>query len=382
MKSRLLLMLLGLTVFSVVIVVGQGQAPAPAAAAAPLQQGPGVQAPNDARYADWVTMKCKMPPTIAPPRGAPAGGARAPEAPQKAAYTVTEIPGIIAAGAQWTTVWTGRGNNADGIISVKGGIYAAQNTDSKIMQIDKDGKVSFPYTDTATSGSISINKKGKTFIASRMLPAGIFELDGKNKKPFATLMNNEPIDCIGGVLNDLVAAEHGGVYFTMGPRGASGVYYADKKGVVSRQGTVVGTNGLALSPDEKTLYVTGSIASSPAAAAPARGAAPAPGTGGNMVAFTVQADGTLTNERQFATVGNDGATVDAMGRVYVTQGATVQIVGPDGKFIGAIPAPLGLITVVISGPDKKTLYGVANNQQFDEIFTIPILAQGYKDRGK
>jgi hypothetical protein len=50
--------------------------------------------------------------------------------------------------------------------------------------------------------------------------------------------------------------------------------------------------------------------------------------------------------------------------------------------LGEIPSPLPLITVAFSGPDKKTLYGVANTQWFDEIFTIPMIAQGYKGRAK
>jgi sugar lactone lactonase YvrE len=67
----------------------------------------------------------------------------------------------------------------------------------------------------------------------------------------------------------------------------------------------------------------------------------------------------------------------------VTAGADgVQVISPDGKVLGAIPTPLNFITVAFSGPDKKTLYGVANNQQFDEIFTIQMTSQGYRDRAK
>ena len=54
----------------------------------------------------------------------------------------------------------------------------------------------------------------------------------------------------------------------------------------------------------------------------------------------------------------------------------------DGKALGSIQTPLNFITVAFSGPDKKTLYGVANNQRFDEIFTIPMIAQGYTGRAK
>jgi gluconolactonase len=318
---------------------------------------------------------------------------------------VTAIPGVIAAGQQWKSIWTGMGNNADGILATKdGGILAAQNTDSAVLKLDKNNKASVAYKDTNTGGALSMNKKGALFVVERGLPTSIWQLEPK-RQLLTNTYNGEPLDCLGGVINDLTADSKGGVYFTMG-----GLYYADPKGVVKKYGTLTGVNGIVLSPDEKTLYVTGRIpaaqgAAAPAAA-PARGqggaaaapvaapnapggapnAAPAggrgPGGGGGVVAFDVQPDGSLTNERQFANVGGDGSTVDSMGRVYSTGGNGVQVIDKDGKFLGEIPSPLNLITVAFSGPDKKTLYGVANNQQYDEIFTIQMISQGYKDRAK
>ncbi|HEX4999408.1 MAG TPA: SMP-30/gluconolactonase/LRE family protein [Terriglobia bacterium] len=370
------------------------------------QQGPGVQAARDSRYAEFVATRCKTPPNAGrgggargPGAGGP-GGARGPAAgapgagagrggpggpgaqaggrgaggpapggfgggaprggaaggpPAHREYAVTEIPGVIAAGQKWQSVWTGTGNNADGIIATSdGGILAAQNTDSAVMKIDRDGKVTFPYKDTNTGGALAMNKNGDLFIVSRGLPSSVWQLAPK-RQLLTDSFNGEPLDCIGGVINDLTADSKGGVYFTMG-----GLYYANAKGVVTRYGENLSTNGLILSPDEKTLYVT------------SRG----------LVAFDVQPDGSLTNQRQFAPAGADGTTVDAQGRVYTTTGSDIQVFAADGKALGSIPTPLNLITVAFSGPDKKTLYGVANNQQFDEIFKIQMIAQGYTGRAK
>jgi len=388
MKSKKML-LTALGCLGTIAVLGQ-QAPVPAPTAAPAapQQGPGVQAPSDARFPALVAAKCKNPPA---PRGARGQSAEGPPAHRE--YTVTEIPGVIAAGQKWKSIWTGTGNNADGIIATKdGGILAAQNTNSAVMKIDKDNKVSTPYKDTNTGGALSMNKKGALFVVERGIPQGVWQLEPK-RQLLADSYNGEPLDCLGGPVNDLTADSKGGVYFTMG-----GVYYANPKGVVTKYGTLTGVNGIVLSPDEKTLYVTGRIGGAPAgepapagqgaAAAPAgpAGAAPAGrgagGPTGGLVAFDVQPDGSLTNERQFATVGGDGTTVDSQGRVYSTGGGGVQVIAADGKFLGEIPTPLGFITVAFSGPDKKTLYGVANNQRFDEIFTIQMISQGYKDRAK
>ena len=380
---------------AVVAVEGQGQAPAlpgvPAAGAAPaaLQTGPGVQAPSDAKYAEYVKSMCKKPPAIPGPRGA-----RATAQPQHRDYKVAGIPGVIADGAMWKTVWTGRGNNADGPVATPdGGMLFAQNTDSKIMKLDKDGKVSFPYENTRTSGSVSINKKGTVFVLERALPQDVLQVAPK-RQIHADKYMGEPLDCTGGLVNDMTTDSKGGVYFTMG-----GVYYADPKGNVTKYGTI-GGNGIILSMDEKTLYVTGrlmGVATNPADQTPAAAAAaaaaaanpPAGGRGGGggggtgLVAYDVQPDGSLKNERQFSTCAcGDGSAIDSLGRIYSTGGNGVQVIDKSGKFLGEIPSPLPLITVAFSGKDKKTMYGVANTQQWDEIFTIPMIAQGFKGRPK
>jgi gluconolactonase len=359
-------------------IVATGQAPPPAPAA---QTGPGVQAPSDAKFPAYVAANCKTPPA-----GRAGGRGPAPR-PLHRDYAVTAIPGVIAAGQRWRTVWTGTGNNADGPVATPdGGMLFAQNSASQVMKLDKDGAVSFPYTDTNTGGALAMNKRGALFIVQRGLPQEIWQL-APRRRLLANRYMGEPFDCAPGLLNDLTADSKGGVYFTKG-----GVHYANAKGVVTRYGTV-GGNGIILSPDEKTLYVTGRIgaaaggAAPPAAPAPAAGAGPGAGRGGGgggggLVAYDVQPDGSLTNERQFALVGGDGSAVDAEGRVYSTGGGGVQVVDKEGTFLGEIPSPLPLITAAFSGPDKKTLYGVANNQQFDEIFTIQMIAEGYKGRAK
>ena len=151
------------------------------------------------------------------------------------------------------------------------------------------------------------------------------------------LPNGDPLDCLGGVINDLTTDSNGGVYFTMG-----GLFHSDPKGNVTRYGENLGTNGVVLSPDEKTLYVTNS---------------------GTVAAFDVQPDGSLTNQRQFVKLpsgGGDGMTIDAQGRLYVTAGPAVHVVAPDGKLLGSIPAPYGLITTAFAGKDKRTLYAVVS----------------------
>src|SRR5262245_11590735 len=340
------------------------------------RQGPGVQAPQDPRYQPLIAT-CKNPP---PPRGggpaqpaAPAQGAQArgaapgqgaPPAAQQGPkeYKVTEIPGVIAAGQQWKTIWKASGNVADGIVGTNdGGLLIAQNDKSDILKLDKDGKESVAYMDTNTGGSVSINSKGAVFVVQRGLNQAVWQV-APQRKMLANKYQDDPLDCIGGVINDLTADSKGGVYFTMG-----GLFYASPSGVITRYGENLRTNGVILSPDEKTVYVT---------------------NGPALAAFDVQPDGSLKNQREFVKFeGNgDGSTVDSAGRVYVTSGPGVQVIGPDGKYLGLIPTPRNVISTAFSGPDKKTLYAVVSYGPREslnaEIIAIPMLAQGYKGRPK
>jgi gluconolactonase len=251
-----------------------------------------------------------------------------------------------------------------------GSLWLAQNDKSTVVRIDKDGKTSVIYTDTYTGGSIAANRRGQVFIAERAFHPAIWTLRPE-RKLFANKYKGEFLDCLGpGVLNDMTADSKGGVYFTKG-----GVYYANPRGEVMGRFGVIGGNGIILSPDEKTLYVTGRL---PNATPPAG----VTGNGG-LVAFDVQGDGSLTNERQFTWWGGDGTAVDKDGRIYTTMGGQtpgVAVISPKGDLLGTIPVPRNLISVAFGGTDKKTLYGVAIRDV--QIFSIPMIAEGLKGRPK
>jgi gluconolactonase len=347
------------------------------AGAAVLAQAPAsgqhLQAAQDPRYAETIA-RCKTPPPAAPaPAAARQGGAAAPAAPQPipgpADYRVAAIPGVIAAGQRWTQVWEAPGNNGDGILGLDDGtVLVAQNSNAQVVKIDQKGNATVLYRDTRTGGSLSMNRKGELFIAERALNPAIRQLTPQ-RRLVADRINGDTLDCLGGVLNDIAADNRGGVYFTMG-----GLFYADPNATVTRYGENLRTNGLALSADEKTLYVT---------------------NGQSIAAFDVQPDGSLTNQREFGTIpfGNgDGMAIDSEGRLYVTGGAAVHVLARDGKYLGNIPAPTGLITTAFGGPDKKTLYAIASPRDPNrqgiaaivgaQLIAIPMQAQGYKGRTK
>ena len=90
--------------------------------------------------------------------------------------------------------------------------------------------------------------------------------------------------------------------------------------------------------------------------------------------------------------------IDETGRLYVTSQPGVQVLSPDGSYLGLIPTPRAAISVAFSGPEKKTLYivgsgalgpdgqefrtpeGMRNNAK--SIYKLPLLARGFKGRAK
>ena len=131
---------------------------------------------------------------------------------------------------------------------------------------------------------------------------------------------------------NLVADGKGGAYITVG-----GAYYLSPAGVVSTVADQnIRSNGIMLSPDGRTLYVT----------------------------------------------ANKG----------------IHVLSPQGQHLGLILTPRRPITLAFSGPDQKTLYvpligavgpdgkawttpdGVRNTAM--TIYKIPMLAEGFKGRPK
>jgi gluconolactonase len=297
--------------------------------------------------------------------------------------TVSGIPGVVAAGAKWTLIWQGT-DNADGIIgTADGGLLFAQEQPSRVSKLDKNDKVSVFLEDTHGTGALAIDSKGRILAAERTCtdpgrrpapcsePTAIAVLRPE-RKILADSFEGKGL----GRLNDLMVDKKGGVYFN-----GAGTFYVNPSGKVSSVGENIRTNGIMLSRDEKTLYVT---------------------NGGVIVAFDVDADGTVKNQREFAKLeagGNgDGMAIDSAGRLYVTSGPGVQVISPEGKYLGVIPTPRAVISAAFSGPDKKTLYvvgsgalgpdgkefrtpqGVRNNAK--TIYKITMIAQGFKGRAK
>src|SRR5204862_2792876 len=129
-----------------------------------------------------VLAKCRTPPPAAQGRGGPGRAGPAQVNTGARDYTVMEIPGVVAAGAKWKTIWEEPGSNADGLAATKdGGILIAENDKSDVVKLDRNGKASVVYRDTNTGGALSFNAKGELFIAERALNPAVWQLEPKRR---------------------------------------------------------------------------------------------------------------------------------------------------------------------------------------------------------
>lgn len=137
-------------------------------------------------------------------------------------------------------------------------------------------------------------------------------------------------------------------------------------------------NGIAITPDDKRLYVIDSH--------------PKPGGNRMIWSFDVAADGSLLNQCLVYNFGKgrggDGMKLDMNGNLWVTAGISVKrgpgetldnppgvyIISPAGKLLGVIPIPENLITnCAFGGPERKTLYVTAGKT----VYRIPTSVSGY-----
>jgi len=183
--------------------------------------------------------------------------------------------------------------------------------------------------------------------------------------------------------NDLVVKSDGAVWFTDPSYGSlqfpqeaelpNNVYRWDpqskKLSVVT--GDLQMPNGIAFSPDEKTLYIIDS------------GAIQAPRTyyfnkPHTIYAFDVAPDGkTVSNQREFAVVSPgfpDGMRLDERGNVYSGALDGIHIFNPKGKLIGKIKLPKQTANLTFGGRDNNILFICSS----DSVWAIKLNTKGAK----
>lgn len=177
--------------------------------------------------------------------------------------------------------------------------------------------------------------------------------------------------------NDIVGHSNGSLYFT-NPSGRvdpeereidfAGVHRIAPDGSVSTVVTdTMYPNGLAFSPDERTLYVANTRRDNGCQQEKDRGEV-CPHQFIN--AYDVASDGTVSNGRLFANMHSaedgvpDGMKVDVEGRVYCTGPEGVWVFDHQGDHLGIIRFPEIPANCAWGGPDNRTMFFTARHSIF------------------
>ncbi|PYN06605.1 MAG: gluconolactonase [Candidatus Rokuibacteriota bacterium] len=170
--------------------------------------------------------------------------------------------------------------------------------------------------------------------------------------------------------NDVVCKSDGSLWFTdpglrvpLAERELpyAGVYRIGTDGAVTLVADCEYPNGLAFSPDERTLYVANTRWTA------------------YIHAFELDAQGNVLRRRIFADMSSDekdgvpdGMKVDVEGRIYCTGPGGTWVFTPDGTRLGIIRTPEIPANVAFGGPDLKTLFLTARTS----VYTLRVTTSG------
>ena len=182
-------------------------------------------------------------------------------------------------------------------------------------------------------------------------------------------------DSAGGILegpNDLTQNPRGGIYFTdsgfngLQVHGSGTVDYFAPNGSIRRvAGGIRYSNGIGVTPNDKTLLVAESQAN-------------------RVLSYQIAPDGSLSHRRVFIDLGKiapaklgpedgpDGLKIDAQGTIYIAQNGAgrILIVSPSGKrLLRTVRVSDPHVTNVAMGATSKTLYITSVIDPFDAPYT-------------
>lgn len=266
--------------------------------------------------------------------------------------------------------------NWEGIVWTGDALYFSEIANGNASQINRytlDGGLERGVFVNTGSNGLAIDAAGNLLLAAHdiggissvTLPGGVLTRGGQTR-------NGERFNSP----NDLVLRNDGNVYFTdpdfqspdgriqgdtrvyriAPPVGAGAISVVDE--------ALDNPNGVTLSPDGNTLYITGS---------------------GTLRAFTLDAAGTPTFAFDSATRLEvaDGMTVDCAGNVYAVENAArrIRVFDPAGVLIGTIGPDgfgnQGLTNVAFGGPERTTLFVSSFSQaQTGGLYSVELNVPG------
>lgn len=256
-------------------------------------------------------------------------------------------------------------NNIEGpAFDKKGNLYVVNfGKDGTVGLVNPAGEAELfiELPEGSTANSIKFDSKGYMYLAD-YTGHNVLRVDMKTKSIDRYVHDeqfNQPNDIIFNKSDQIFASDPNW-------KGGTGQLWridAGGKAVLlsSEMGT---TNGIALSPDEKTLYVNESVQR-------------------KIWAFDVSESGDISNKRLFAEFpdfGFDGMACDNKGNLYVTRygKGTIAIMSPDGKLQREVKLKgKRCSNLVFGGKNGKTVYVTMQDRKGLEKFLAENPGKGF-----
>jgi gluconolactonase len=295
----------------------------------------------------------------------------------------------VANGFKWT----------EGPVWVRGGhLLFAEIPSNSIMKWTRDGKVStfmhpsgytaseaFNGPEPGTNG-MTLDKRGRLTVAGHAARS-VFRLEATEKNAQMTILADHYQGKRFNSPNDLVYHSDGSLYFTDPPYGLPTQSDTDPKKELPFNGVfrlphalsheagappdnakleliikdLTRPNGIALSPDEKHLYI--------AVSDPQKKV---------WMRYDLASDGSVTNGKVFfdATAETadglpDGIKVDRKGNLYGSGPGGLWIFSPEGKHLGTLKLPEKMANCNWGGADGRTLYVTASSSVYRIRLKVP-----------
>ena len=251
----------------------------------------------------------------------------------------------------------------EGPLNMDGNLYYVGWVSNTLSKWDGKTTTVLNNTDGCGHNGLALTKQHTFLLACTNDPGSILELDmtGKQLRRWDADSNGKKFE---GGINDIVITDNGGAYATVfGP-------YADPPTPTSVIGKILYlapgsqkwvevandlnyANGVGISPDQKTLYVSETV-------------------GNCILKFTINNDGSLSNRSNFALLnllvpnkvkswwlGPDSMKIDSKGNIYVAQwfGGKILKISPAGKLLHVFEIAAGDGTTNVAfGKNEGELY--------------------------
>jgi gluconolactonase len=287
------------------------------------------------------------------------------------------IAGVISAGTPILLVKEGFEAVEGPLRDTDGSLLFTNNQAGRVLRAAEDGTISIWLNTPYGANALARTPKGEIVATVLKAPAIAVLQPGAQPRVLADKYDGKPFNRP----NDLVVDKRGNIFFTdpISPGTTatdtlpSSVYQLATDGkLILVTSNIPRPNGLALSPDERTLYVANT-------------------SGEWILAYALDSNGSVTTRRDFAKLatppaqgdappasGADGLAVDEKGRLFVATAVGVQVFTDKGEALGIIALPKQPQNLAFAGRDRSVLYVVGRGA----VYRIATQTRGPDRPGK